>query len=270
MPTEKPDLSHYGPWAVIAGGSEGVGAAFAEQLAGAGINLVLLARKPGPLEESAERCRALGVEVRTLTVDLTAPQTVSDVAEATADIEVGLLIYNAGAESKGGPFLDTDLDHLRRLVELNVNTPIALVQHFGRLMRERRRGGIVLSGSLSGAVGSAHHSVYSGVKAFDRIFAEGLWLEMRDYDVHVLGLVLGLTRTPAMERAGIPMDLPGVPVSEPADVAHEGLSFLPHGPIRIAGENHTGEAFRNDLDRAKVALTMDEGSKRMAPRKANA
>lgn len=270
MPTEKPDLSHYGPWAVIAGGSEGVGAAFAEQLAGAGINLVLLARKPGPLEESAERCRALGIEVRTLTVDLTAPQTVSDVAEATADIEVGLLIYNAGAESKGGPFLDTDLDHLRRLVELNVNTPIALVQHFGRLMRERRRGGIVLSGSLSGAVGSAHHSVYSGVKAFDRIFAEGLWLEMRDYDVHVLGLVLGLTRTPAMERAGIPMDLPGVPVSEPADVAHEGLSFLPHGPIRIAGENHTGEAFRNDLDRAKVALTMHEGSKRMAPRKANA
>jgi short-subunit dehydrogenase len=64
------DLGNYGPWAVIAGGSEGVGAEFARLLAAAGLKLVLVARKPGPLEDTAQECREHGVEVRTLAVDL--------------------------------------------------------------------------------------------------------------------------------------------------------------------------------------------------------
>ena len=67
------DKSYYGPWAVIAGGSEGVGASFAEELSRVGINLVLIARKPGPLEETAAKARANGVEVRTLALDLLTP-----------------------------------------------------------------------------------------------------------------------------------------------------------------------------------------------------
>ena len=103
------DLAHYGPWAVIAGGSEGVGAEFALQLAQAGVNLVLIARKPGPLEETAQQARAKGVEVRTLAVDLTSAQSISVITEATSDLEVGLLIYNAGANSYGHAFTEGDL-----------------------------------------------------------------------------------------------------------------------------------------------------------------
>ena len=69
------DKNVYGPWAVIAGGSEGVGASFARQLAEAGLNLVLIARKPEPLEEVAAQVRAHGVEVRTLQQDLLAPDS---------------------------------------------------------------------------------------------------------------------------------------------------------------------------------------------------
>lgn len=68
------DASTYGPWAVIAGGSEGVGASFARQLADAGLNLVLIARKSGPLEQTAEQVRERGVQVRTLSLDLLAPE----------------------------------------------------------------------------------------------------------------------------------------------------------------------------------------------------
>ncbi|MDT0551508.1 SDR family NAD(P)-dependent oxidoreductase, partial [Streptomyces lonegramiae] len=93
------DLAKYGPWAVIAGGSEGVGAEFARQLAVAGFNLVLIARKPGPLTDTADQCRELGVEVRAISVDLLDPQSVSRIAEDTTDLEVGLLIYNAGAST---------------------------------------------------------------------------------------------------------------------------------------------------------------------------
>ncbi len=246
------DLTAYGPWAVIAGGSEGVGAEFAAQLAEAGVNLVLVARKPEPLERTAARCRELGAQTRTLAIDLI--DGVDEIIAATADLEIGLLIYNAGANTCSEEFLDGELTAFGRVIDLNVTALMALVQHFGRPMRERRRGGILMVGSMAGYLGSVRHSVYGGVKAFGRIFAESLWLELRDYDVHVLELVLGVTRTPAMERVGLNFDVPGLRVAEPADVAAEGLSRLPHGPVHIAGGNDADVARRNDPDRARVVL----------------
>ena len=248
------DRERYGPWAVIAGGSEGVGAAFATQLAADGFHLVLLARKPVPLEETAIACRALGVEVRTLGIDLTAPGAVEAVLAETADVEVGLLILNAGANTHSAEFLDGDLDAFAQVVELNVTTPLALVHHYGNAMRDRGRGGIVLVGSMASYMGSTHHTVYGGVKAFSRIFAESLWLELREHGVDVLELVLGVTRTPAMERVGLDFEVPGMKVAEPADVAREGLEHLADGPVHIAAGNDEYLSMRTHPDRAKVVL----------------
>src|SRR3954451_13376812 len=121
------DLAKYGPWAVIAGGSEGVGAEFARMLAEDGFNLVLLARKAGPLEQTAQKCRELGVQARTLSVDLVEAQSISRVVEATADLDVGLLIYNAGASTCNEPFLEADLDDFRKVTDLNVTRMLELV-----------------------------------------------------------------------------------------------------------------------------------------------
>ena len=198
------DLAAYGPWAVIAGGSEGVGAEFAALLAEAGVNLVLIARKPGPLAQTANRCRKAGVQTRTLAIDLI--DGVDEVLAATADLEVGLLIYNAGANTCSEEFLDGEIADFGRVIDLNITAMLAMVQHYARPMRARRRGGIVLVGSMAGYLGSTRHTVYGGVKAFGRIFAESLWLELREYNVHVLELVLGVTRTPAMERVGLNPD----------------------------------------------------------------
>jgi uncharacterized protein len=248
------DPARYGPWAVVAGGLEGVGAEFALQLAEAGLNLVLIARKQAPLEETAATCRALGVEVRTLAMDLVEATAVTRIVDATADLEVGLLIYNAGANTYSKGFLDGDLAAFASVIDLNVGTMMALVSHFGRPMRDRRRGGLLLVGSIAGYLGSVRHTVYGGVKAFGRIFAESLWLELREYDVDVLELVLGVTRTPAMERVGLNFDVPGLRVAEPADVAREGLAQLPNGPVHVAGGNGDDVARRNHPDRAKVVL----------------
>ena len=114
----------------------------------------------------------------------------------------------------------------------------ALVHHFGRAMRDRGRGGIVMLGSRASSVGSMKHSVYGGVKAFGQIFAESLWIELRDSGVDVLQLVLGLTRTPAMERVGINFEVPGMPAADPEDVAREGLARLAEGPVWRAGEDN--------------------------------
>jgi SnoaL-like domain len=114
----------------------------------------------------------------------------------------------------------------------------------------------VLLGSLAGYLGSARQTVYGGVKAFTRIFAEGLCLDLRDHGVDVLELVLGVTRTPAMERAGLNFDTPGIVVAEPADVAREGLEWLGRGPVHVVSGNEATAAARSDPDRAGAVLAL--------------
>lgn len=255
----------YGPWAVIAGGSEGVGASFAHQIADLGVNVVLLARKADPLEATATAVRSKGVEVRTLTVDLTDPDRLEQVRKVTDDLDVGLLVYNAGANTYGHEFVTGDLDRFQGVIDLNITAQLELVQHFGATMREGRRGGILVVGSMSGYMGQAQISIYSAVKAFSRIFLEGLWLELREHDVDVLDLVLGVTRTPAMARAGLNLDLPGLNVSEPEDVAREGLEHLREGPVWVAGGNGRAIEKRSGGDRTKLVLSAHEASKRLLP-----
>jgi short-subunit dehydrogenase len=252
-----PDLAKYGPWALIAGGSEGVGAEFATQLAAEGYNLVLLARKAGPLEETAAACRALGVEARAVAVDLVAPDAMTTIAAATDDIEVGLLIFNAGANSYGHAFTAGELPGHQGVIDLNITAPLALVHHFAEPMKERRRGGIMLVGSLAGYVGTSSEAIYGAAKAFNRIFAEGLWIELKEFDVDVLELILGVTRTPAMQRAGLNFDLPGMVVGEPVDVAREGLENLANGPVHVISGNEKMVEIRGTMNRAKLVTKTD-------------
>jgi short-subunit dehydrogenase len=107
---------------------------------------------------------------------------------------------------------------------------------------------------MAATFGSMRQSVYSGVKAFSRLFAESLWLELREDGVDVLELVLGLTRTPAMERVGLNFDVPGLRVSAPADVAREGLENLANGPVFIAGGNAGRVHQGSGPDRAAIVL----------------
>ncbi|WP_406347551.1 SDR family NAD(P)-dependent oxidoreductase [Streptomyces sp. NBC_00144] len=260
------DKDMYGPWAVVAGGSEGVGACFAHRLAEAGINLVLIARKPGPLEQTADEARAKGVEVRTLALDLLDSGALNSIRAVSDGLDVGLLIFNAGANTYGHEFVGGDLGRAQGVIDLNVTSQLALTHHFGTLMKERRRGGIMLVGSLAGYMGQARLSVYSAVKAFSRVFTEGLWLELRPYGVHVTELVLGVTRTPAMERAGLRMDLPGLNVAESDDVAREGLEHLADGPVWVAGGNlATAEQRSAVRHRAEQILDAGEASRRLLP-----
>lgn len=259
------DVHRYGPWAVIAGGSEGVGASFAHHLAAAGFNLVLIARKSGPLGSTADAVRARGVEVRTLALDLRDPHALKEIRAVTDDIEAGLLVFNAGANSYGHEFVTGDLERFHGVIDLNITAQLALTHHFGALMKERGRGGIILAGSLAGYMGQAQISVYSAAKAFSRVFAEGLWLEMREHSVDVLEVVLGVTRTPAMERARLNFDVSDLNVAEPDDVATEALEQLPHGPVHVAGGNEGLVEKRNGLDRASLVLGAQEASKRLLP-----
>lgn len=223
------NLEKYGPWALVIGGSEGVGAEFARLLAADGFKLVLVARKPGPLEELAQELRGTGAEVRTLSADLSKPDVLSTVRAATDDIEVGLLIYNAGANDTRGLFVELPEAVTGGVIQITVLGQANFSRHYGALMAKRGRGGIILGGSLSSYLGSPTLAAYTGAKAFSRIFSEALWGEMKPLGVDVLHLNIGFTATPAMARLGMPVDL----AEPPETVAREGLENIANGPVWI-------------------------------------
>ena len=258
------EVSRYGPWAVVTGGSEGVGSAIAHRLAADGVSLVLVARRPEPLAETASSVRALGVEVVEVALDLLAPNAAQQLLDATADREVGLLVLNAGANTYGHDFVTGELGRVREVLDLNVTRTLELLHAFGGPMRQRGRGGLLVIGSLAGYLGQPELATYSAAKAFTRVFCEGLWEELSPYDVHVLHLVLGVTRTPAMERAGLRFDLPGLVVAEPDEVARVALEQLPHGPVHVMPGNERLVEIRSGIDRAKLVRSAVAGHQRLA------
>jgi len=231
-------LEKYGPWAVIAGGSEGVGVSFARKLAADGVNLVLLARKSGPLEGTAGDVRAdYGVDVRTLSIDLTDPEgALAKVRAVTDGLDVGMLIYNAGTDNVAKDFIDRPVDAALRTIGLNVLGQTLFAHHFGEAMRRRGKGGIILVGSLLAYAGGGGMSIYAAAKSFSHTLAKSLWYELRPHGVDVLGLVLSATRTPAAERLGLRMDHPGMEASDPDVVAAEGLEQLGRVPLWVVSD----------------------------------
>lgn len=227
---------------------------------------MLIARKSGPLEETANKVRAHGVQVRTLSLDLLLPDAVAQIRQVTDDLEIGLLIFNAGANSYGHEFVTGELDKVQGVIDLNITRQLELAQHFGAKMKERGRGGIMLLGSLAGYMGSEQQSIYGAAKAFSRVFAEGLWLELKPFGVHVVELVLGVTRTPAMERARLRFDIPGLNVAEAEDVAREGLEHLADGPVWIAGGNYKAAQQRSGFPRDVMVQAAADGMRKLLGR----
>jgi short-subunit dehydrogenase len=246
---------------VVVGGADGVAGAFADALAAARFNLFLVS--PGSLSEVAQRARRAGVEVRTLAGAPLDDETLDALFDQSAALDVGLLVVDAGANDYASEFVAGNLAHLQRIVDRNIRVPLALCHHFGARFAARGRGGIVTVGSLAGYLGHARIGVYAATKAFDRIFAEGLWLELAPRGVHVLHLVLGATRTPAMERAGLLAKLPDLQLADPPDVVREALEHLADGPVRVAGGNEAAAQARSGFPRDRIVAGTAEAVERL-------
>ncbi|MDG4668596.1 SDR family NAD(P)-dependent oxidoreductase [Mycobacterium sp. 236(2023)] len=252
----------YGPWALVAGASDGVGSAFAAALAGRGVNVVLLSRRPSVLAELASSLSdRFGVQTRVLAVDLASDDAASTVIDGTQDLEIGMLVYCAGADPDFKPFLAQPVSSAEAMLRRNCLVPVQLSHHYAQGMVSRARGGIVIFGSGAGFAGGPNMVAYSATKAFDMVFAEALWTELHDKGIDVLGLILSKTDTPALRRLEHtrgtiattderPKD--AVPVD---DVISEAFDNLTNGPTWIVGEamragaQMLGSVSRNDAVR---------------------
>lgn len=199
--------SRYGPWAVVTGASSGIGQACAVHLAAAGIDVVLVARRADLLTGLAERLSAdHGVQTRVLSVDLAALSGPRQVAEHTADLEVGLLVQAAGFGT-AGPFLATDLAEQVEMLEVNCRAVLDLAHRFApRLTARPRGGGMVLFGSLVGRQGAPGAAHYSATKAWVQALGESLHIELGPRGVNVLTATPGPVRSGFAERAGMRLD----------------------------------------------------------------
>jgi short-subunit dehydrogenase len=180
-----------------------LGEEYATQLARRGLNLVAIARREDLLTALAARLtEAHGVRVVPLALDLASQNVGKVVARATHDLEVGLLVYNAGL-SVIGPFLERSLeDHLRE-IDVNCRGPLVLAHLLGQRMVARHRGGVILMSSLSATMGSALIANYAATKAYNMVLAEGLWEELREAGITVMAVAAGAISTPNYRASGV-------------------------------------------------------------------
>ena len=250
-----------GKWALITGGSDGLGLAFAIELAQRGMNCLLVARRADRLANAAEGLRAHGVEVRTLSLDLAAPDAVARIAAASADLALTLAVFNAGAEASGAEFLDLPYADWAATIQRNIAFLTEALHHFGNWLVNSGGGGLIIVGSEAAFGGVAKSGIYTATKGFALNLGETLWAELTPRGVDVVTLLFKIADTPTLRatlaRRGIPVEATGA--SDPALLARGTIDALGAGPVYNPDETApddplTGHAARRERVLAKSEL----------------
>jgi short-subunit dehydrogenase len=251
----------YGPWALIAGASDGIGAAFATELAARGLDVILVARRAEPLHRLADDISLqYGVSTRAIPADLGTAAGLETVLESTPD--VGLLVCNA-ASAPISPYAELTAAQITTMLDLNCRSTALLTHAFGARMLSRGRGGVILLSSAASFQGANLVAHYAATKAYLRVLAEGIWYEWRPHGVDVLACCPGLVATPTYERSHA---TPGrlVPPAMPADlVVRRALAALGRAPVVVPGWRNWAAmqaASRLLPRRVAIALTSSQTS----------
>jgi short-subunit dehydrogenase len=229
--------SEFGPAAIVTGASSGIGWSFAEILASMDFDLILVARRVDRLQELAERLQTEhGIAATVLPVDLAERSAGHQIAEATSDRDIGLVISNAGFGFKG-EHATTDPEGLTDMLMVNCNTTMQLAHGFIPRLRQRGRGGFIFTSSVEGLIGCPYSAGYSASKAFIKAFGEGLWGELTPEGIKVLTICPGATATEAAQKQGVdPATMQNI--MQPDAVARLALENIDNGPTLVTSEHY--------------------------------
>jgi short-subunit dehydrogenase len=240
------DKQRFGPWALVTGASSGIGRAFATHLAAGGINLVLAARRLSLLDDiGRDLAQHHRIQYRAVRVDLAEPGFLHTLIDATGDLDLGLVVSNAG-DLNLGEFLATP--HAALLAELRVNTEahLSFTHHFGQVLARRGAGGILLVSSVAGIQGVPYIANYAATKSYVLSLGEAVHHELAPRGIHVTVLVPGATATAMTARFGADKTPMGRLMMSADACAADGLAALAaNHAVRISGR----------MNRATVALT---------------
>lgn len=256
----------YGSLALIAGASEGIGAAFATHLAASGMDLVLVARRLEPLNELAKTLSdKFKIQVQCITCDLASTDADQHILKQLSGKEINVLVYNA-ALSYIGPFENNSFEQHNQLAQANMVTPMNLMQIFGTEMLKNRKGAVIAMASLAGFQGSGYLAAYAASKAFNRVLAESLWYEWHTKGVDVIACCAGATSTPNFintkpEKA----DFFAPRVQSPDEVVKECFEQLGKQPSFITGTGNKVASFvmQRLMPRKMAIMIMGDTTKKM-------
>ena len=254
----------YGPWALVLGASEGVGSAFVETLAAQGLNVVLVSRRQAPLDEVAGKVRTgYGVETRVIAMDLSLADAMQTLCAQVDDLDIGFLVNCAGGDTGNEDFLDRALADDEAMLFRNCTLLMRVCHYFGGKMVARGRGGIVNLSSGAAVAGTPGLATYAGTKAFDLLFSEALWGELKPKGVDVICLMLADTDTPTLRRQmmmrGKLASLNDAPKGATPShvVAEEALRYIGKGPTRVvSGKLRIGSRIMGALGRNRAVAIM--------------
>ncbi len=215
--------SKYGPWALVTGASDGIGRAVAKELAGLGINVVLVARNKTKLDELSREIETNKVQTKVISLDLSLPDANSKLFAQTAGMDIGLLCAIAGYGSSGN-FLDSEISTELNMLDLNCRAVIEQAHHYGRLLKARGKGGMILMGSIFSFQGVPGSANYAATKSYTQSLAEGLHYELKPLGIDVLSAAPGPVRSGFADRADMKMSQ----TDQPAIVAQQILAALGH------------------------------------------
>jgi len=220
------DKEQFGPWALVTGASSGIGMEFARQLAASGLHLVLVARRLPLLEDLGHSLtKTYGVSYRALSLDLSQEGFLETLEAATNDLDIGLVVSNAGAVHLG-EFLSFDRGVMHQMVRLSVSAHLDLAHHFGGRLAARRLGGIILLSGMGASQGVPYTANDSATRAYVLTLGETLNVEFRKHQVNVTVLMPGPTETPLFDKIGLDArSMPFKPMTV-AQCVSEGLAAL--------------------------------------------
>jgi len=217
--------------ALVTGGTSGIGAEFARQLAARGDDLVLVARNPDRLGEYATELKDhYGVAVETLSADLGVRDEVLQVAARLASTEqpVDLLVNNAGFGIPG-PMATDDTSAQEYGIDVMIKAVLILAAAAGKAMKARGQGQII---NVSSTAGFVSMGVYSAIKAWVTTYSEALSGELASHGVTVTALCPGYVRTEFHPRASIGTgSLPGLVWIGLERLVTEGLADVAEGKV---------------------------------------
>ena len=220
------DSKRFGPWALITGASSGIGREFARQIAASHINVVLVARRQALLDAlGTELSRDFGVKHRVVVADLSNEAFIAGLADATRDLDLGLVISNAGTGNPGR-FMDKDREELAMTLRLSALAHAELALHFGRKLVERGTGGLLFVGAMNADMGEPFMAHDAGAKAYVQSLGLALHEEFKPRGVYVTVLPPGLTDTPVLAKFGLDLKTMPIKPMKVDQAVTEGLNAL--------------------------------------------
>jgi hypothetical protein len=221
----------YGPYALVTGASEGIGRAIAEQLAKSGINVLLVARRENLLNKLAQQLeKQYGVLCPVVSADLSKSEDIDKLFRITDDLEIGLVVCNAGFGTAGN-FLDSDLETELNMLNVNCAALTTMAHHMGNQLKMRGRGGLILLSSIVAMQGVPRSAHYAATKAYVHALGEALQEEWKGTGVDLLIVAPGPVETGFAERSKMQLGKAATPLV----VAMQTLSALGHKKVLHPG-----------------------------------